>query len=229
MKTFHSPVSIIIADDHEILREGICSTIQKYPDIIIVAEAANGKELVALTDKHQPDVIITDIEMPLMDGIEATAIISEKYPKIGIIALSMYDDDKLILDMLNAGARGYLLKNAPKEEIIEAIHTMEKEDAYFCRDIVNKMARLLKENRISKKQQKVTFSDKELRVINLICRQFQTKEISAMLNLSPRTIEGYRESILQKIGAPGSIGIVIYAIANQIFDVNDPENMHIGS
>lgn len=226
MKTTANTIKIILADDHEILREGIGSIIQKHPHIKIVAEASNGLQLVQLTDEYIPDVILTDIKMPLMDGIEATGIITKKHPHISIIALSMFDDDQFILDMLEAGARGYLLKNADKREIIEAIITMENHGAYFCNNINIKMMKLLTEKRDNKRKQnnKPEFSTKELQVMELICRQFFTKEISETLHLSPRTVEGYRVSILKKINARNSIGIVIYAITNNLYNPSDPGN-----
>src|SRR5438128_1610998 len=119
----HPDIKLMIADDHEIFRDGFKLMITKYPEIVLIGEAANGHELVQLALERQPDVIITDIKMPVMDGIEATKKILEQNPDMGIIGLSMYDDDELIVEMLEAGARGYLIKNAGKEQITEAIKT----------------------------------------------------------------------------------------------------------
>lgn len=226
MKIPIQSVKVILADDHEVLREGIRSIVQKQPHIEIVAEASNGLELVQLTDQLIPDVIITDIKMPLMDGLEATRIISKKHPLIGIIALSMFDDDKMILDMLEAGARGYLLKNAGKDEIVDAINTLVNMKSYFCKNISIKMVKIMAATRFgnSKAENKTQLSQKEKQVVILICRQFFTKEISDVLNLSPRTIDGYRENILRKINARNAIGIVLYAIAHHLYDPSDPDN-----
>lgn len=226
MKTPGDPIKIIIADDHEIVREGFARIIQKYTQMKIVAEASNGLQLLQLIDQYIPEIILVDIKMPFMDGIEATAIITKKYPGIGIIALSMFDDDQFILDMLEAGAKGYLLKNADKHEIIEAIETVNKSDTFFCKSISVKMVKLIAESPFNKKRHnnKVIFTLKEKQVIDLICRQFFTKEISAALHLSPRTIEGYREVILKKMNARNSVGILLYAIANNLFEPANTEN-----
>jgi len=225
MKITIDPIKVIIADDHEILRDGIVSIIQKHENIQIVAEASNGIQLVQAADEFQPDVILTDIKMPFMDGIEATAIITKKYPTIGILALSMFDDDKLIFDMLEAGAKGYLLKNASRDEIIEAINTVNHLQAYFCKTISLKSMRFIAENRYGKKRKnEIEFTLKERQVIDLICQQFFTKEISEALSLSPRTIEGYRETILRKINARNSIGIVLYAIENNMYTQSNADN-----
>lgn len=219
MKIPYAPVKIILADDHEIFRDGFHSLLKNQSRIILLAEAANGQQLVALTEKHLPDVVLTDIKMPLMDGIEATRIITAKYPQVAIIALSMFNDDKLIIDMLEAGAKGYLLKNAHKTEIIDAINTVSQHKPYYCSATGIKLAQLIANSRFNPNDpsQKTMFTDKEKEIICLICRQFSNKEISAALHLSIRTIEGYRERILQKTDARNTAGIVIYAIKHNIY------------
>ena len=226
MKYAGDPIKVIIADDHEVLRVGFCSIIKKYNHIQIVAEAANGLQVIECTDKFIPDVILMDIKMPLMDGIEATRIITKKYPQIGVIAFSMFDSDQLIGDMLEAGAKGYLLKNAHKTEFVDAIDAVYNQESYFCNDISIKMMKIISESRFNKNRaiKKVDFNGRELQVINLICRQFFTKEISEAMNLSSRTIEGYRENILKKMKARNSIGIVLYAILNKLYDPSPDTN-----
>ena len=115
------PIRIILADDHEIFRDGFKSMLKKQPTVQLLGEAADGIELVALCRQLKPDVVVTDIKMPNMDGLEATKILAKNFPEIGIIALSMIDEASMIVDIIKAGANGYLLKNAHKEEIITAI------------------------------------------------------------------------------------------------------------
>lgn len=115
-------IKVIIADDHELLRDGISTLIKTYKDIEVVAEASNGEQLIQLVEKYSPDVILMDIQMPILDGIEATRIISKKFPGVGIIALSMMENVYKIADIFAAGASGYLLKDAPKSEVIEGIY-----------------------------------------------------------------------------------------------------------
>ena len=114
-------ITLLIADDHEIFRDGLALMLSKQEDIRLIAQAENGKELIELTEKHQPDEVHTDIKMPRMDGIEATRILAQKFPDLKIIALSMFDEENLIDAMIESGAKGYLVKNADKNEIGEAI------------------------------------------------------------------------------------------------------------
>jgi len=221
MQTSEKIITLLIADDHEALRKGVAGIVSKNSNIKIVAEASNGLEAVALTELYHPDVIIMDIEMPLMRGVEATAIITQKHPDINIIAFSLNTREWYIAQMLEAGAKGYLLKSGPGHEIMEAIIAVSKDEHFFCTDISPMMLEIIATRRFSKMlQDQIEFSPIELQVINLICRQYSTGDMSKVLHRSPRTIEGYREVILKKIKARNAIGIVLYAIANKMFDPN---------
>ncbi|HSU29085.1 MAG TPA: response regulator transcription factor, partial [Chitinophagaceae bacterium] len=194
------PIRIIIADDHEVFREGFQSMLKKYKEIELVGEAENGNELIRLAESLHPDVIVTDIKMPKMDGIEATRILAESHPHIHVIALSMFDDDDLIIDMLEAGAKGYLLKNAHKEDIVEAIKTVYNDEPYYCNNTTHKLAQLIAKSKFNPSRKKIRpqFTPKEIEVIRLICQGFSNKEMAAHLSLSIRTIEGHREKIHEK-------------------------------
>jgi len=218
MKT--KQIKIILADDHEIFRDGFKSMLRKQPSIEMIGEAANGDELVKLTRQLLPDVVVTDIKMPKMDGLEAAKIIAREFPRIGIIALSMIDEESQIIDMMEAGAKGYLLKNAHKNEIVNAINAVYDGEVYYCNETSSKLSRLIAANEkipFIRKKEKIEFSDKEIDVILLICEQLTNKEIAQRLNLSIRTIEGYRDRIQEKIGARNAAGIVVYAIKNNIY------------
>lgn len=219
MKTQYAPIKIILADDHEIFRDGFHCLLKNQPDIMLLAEAADGQQLVNLTAKHLPDVVLTDIVMPGMDGIQAARIITAKYPQVAIIALSMSNEDKLVLEMLDAGAQGYLLKSAHKTEIINAINTVSENNPYFCNDTQHKLSTLIAHRGLNQDNtnKKNTFTAKEKEIICLICRQFSNKEISTALHLGVRTIEGYRERILKKTKARNTAGIVVYAISHNIY------------
>lgn len=207
-------IQLLMADDHEIFRDGFKLMLTKYPDIVLVGEAENGKELLELTQKLQPDVIITDIKMPVMDGIEAAKKISELFPDIGIIGLSMFDEDDLIVDMLEAGAKGYLIKNAGKEQITEAIRTVYNNDPYYCKTTSHKLTNMIARSRFNpyKKAAKVEFSEREIEIIDLICNELTNKEISDKLFISIRTVEGHRLKILEKMNVKNTVGLVVYAI-----------------
>jgi DNA-binding NarL/FixJ family response regulator len=217
-----NPIKIVLADDHEIFRDGFKAMLKKQPSVELAGEASNGEELVELTRRVQPDVVVTDIKMPKMDGLQAVKIISKEFPNMGIIALSMIDEENLIVDMMEAGARGYLLKNAHKNEIVEAIKAVNNGSIYYCDGVSTKLTRMIaKSDKIpfNKKSSRPELSQKEIDVIHLVCEEMTNKEIADRLNLSIRTIEGYRDRIQEKIGARNSAGIVVYAIRNKIYTI----------
>ncbi len=217
-----NPIKIVLADDHEIFRDGFRVMIKKQPSVVLAGEASNGEELIELALKLKPDVVVTDIKMPKLDGLEATKRLTRDMPGTGIIALSMSDEENLIVDMLEAGAKGYLLKNAHKEEIIEAIKTVNMGQSYYCNDTSLKLAEMIGKSRHGQvlRNKKPEFTEKDLEVIRCICQQMSNKEIASQLHLSIRTIEGYRDRIQEKIGARNAAGIVVYAIKNKIYQVN---------
>jgi DNA-binding NarL/FixJ family response regulator len=222
MTNYTVPIRLVIADDHEIYREGLKIMLKKHADFEMAGEAANGKELVALTKQVSPDVILTDIVMPVMDGIAATKILAKDCPGTNIIALSMFDQDNLIIDMLEAGAKGYLLKNADKTEIIDAVKSVYRNIPYYCRSTSSKLAGMIGRSRFNpyKTIPKPSFSDKETEMIRLICKEYTNKEIGQQLYLSTRTVEGYRMKILEKMDVKSTAGIVIYAIKNGLYKMD---------
>lgn len=211
-------INIVIADDHEIFRDGLLLMLSSYSNIHIIGEASNGKELIELVNKHQPDVVVTDINMPVIDGIEAAKQLSKLYPALGIIALSMYDDDDLIIDMLEAGAKGYLLKNAHKQEVITAIETVNLGKPYHCQNTSKKLLQLIKASKYNpyKGKPKSIFDEKELQVIELICQQQTAKEIAEKIYLSYRTVEGIKQRIMEKMDVSNTVGLAIYAIKHKL-------------
>lgn len=218
MSNYSLPIRIILADDHEIFRDGFRVMLKKQTSIILEGEAANGEELVKLAHDVNPDVIITDIKMPKLDGIMATKQLLNELPHIGVIALSMFDEENLIVDMLEAGAKGYLLKNAHKNEIIAAVQAVAKDQTYFCEHTSQKLTKLLASSSYNPyKKIKPQFNETELAVMRLICEELSNKEIAEALHLSVRTIEGYRDRIQDKIQSRNTAGIVVYAIKHKIY------------
>ncbi|HWJ26320.1 MAG TPA: response regulator transcription factor, partial [Flavisolibacter sp.] len=167
------PIKLVLADDHEIFRDGFRSMIRKQPIVELVGEAADGEELVDICLKLKPDIIITDIKMPKMDGIEATKRLARELPETGIIALSMFDEENLIVDMMEAGARGYLLKNAHKTEILEAITSVFGGQTYYCTETSARLAQMIAKSRFvpAARTKKIEFNDREIAVIRYICQQ----------------------------------------------------------
>lgn len=188
---------------------------------MIVSEAENGEMLIAEVQKHMPDIVITDIKMPVLDGIEACKTITDQFPHIGVIALSTFDNDDLVIDMLDAGAKGYLLKNTDKAELIKAITTVHDGGTYFCDHITSGFHKMLTQSRKSHYNQrsKVEFSSKERSIIELSSRELTNKEIASALNLSVRTVESHKLRMQTKIEAKNMIGVIIYAIKHNLINV----------
>ncbi len=211
-------IKIVIADDHEIFRDGLKLMLGKYPEIQIVGEAQNGLELVEIVNEYLPDVILTDIKMPVMDGIDAVKKIISANKDATIICLSMFDEDDLILDMIEAGAKGYLLKNSDKTEIIDAITTVYHGNYHYSKSTSHKMMNMLAKSRFNPyaKKMKHEFSEREIEIINLICSEKSNKEIGEQLFLSSRTVEGHRQRIMEKMDVKNSVGLVIYAVKNDL-------------
>jgi DNA-binding NarL/FixJ family response regulator len=214
-----SPIKVMIADDHEIYRDGLRMMLARQPGIELVGEAENGREVIDMARDLRPEVILMDIVMPVKDGIFATRQLKEELPEINVIALSMFNEDNLVVDMLDAGAKGYLLKNADKKEIMEAIRSVYKQVPYYCSSTSGKLAKMIAQSRFNPftKIGKLSFSDKEMEIIKLLCHEHSNKEIAEKLSLSVRTVEGHRLKIFEKVGVKSTTGLVIYAMKNGIF------------
>ena len=221
MNNHYLPIRIVLADDHEIFRDGFRVMLKKQPGVELVGEAADGEELIKLVEELQPDVVVTDIKMPKLDGIKAAKMITKKYPHIGVISLSMFDEENLIIDMLEAGAKGYLLKNAHKDEIIAAVEAVYRDQTYYCNHTSRKLTKMIAESSFNpnRRPHRPEFTEREILVMKFICQELSNREIAMNLKLSVRTIEGYREKIQEKISARNTAGIVVYAIKNSIYQV----------
>jgi DNA-binding NarL/FixJ family response regulator len=206
-------IRIAIADDHELLRRGIQQLITSIEGLEIVGDASNGEELVRLVQRSQPDVVLIDVKMPKLNGIEATKIIIAEYPHVAIIGLSSFDEDNLIMEMIRAGAKGYLLKNTTSKELSEAVLAVYRGETYYCHDIKRKLAQIVANGGSPQAGGKGSpFTSRELQVIELICEEYSSKQIASQLKLKTRTVERYRDAIMEKMGARNSAGVVKYAL-----------------
>jgi DNA-binding NarL/FixJ family response regulator len=216
MNYCYKPVRVIIADDHEFFREGLKVTISKYASekIEVVSESENGKNLLLEVSRFTPDVVLMDIKMPIMDGIEATRFLTRNHPTVQVIAISSFDEDSIIYEIFEAGAKGYLLKNANREEIFDAIHTVGTEKTFFSNYSSKRLLNLISGNIHVhfKKTADNFFCEKEIQIIQLICKEYTTKEIAYDLHLSQKTIEDYSRRIKVKTGAKSIVGIALCAV-----------------
>ncbi|SRR5260221_1834838 len=210
-------IKIVIADDYPMFLEGLQLLLEKQEGIKIVGQASNGKELLDVVKKTVPDVVITDIEMPVMNGIEATSVLKKNLPNTAVIALTMYCDEDLLADMLEAGANGYLLKKTTKQELKEAVKTVYEGSNYFCNSTTMSLSKMIAQRKAQQNIPKIVFSEKELEIIKLICEQYASKQIANITHLTHRTVEKYRDNIIKKTGAKNMVGIAIYAIKNGIY------------
>lgn len=214
-------IKLAIADDHKIFRNGLKATLEDCADFDLVIEASNGKQLLGMLTEVKPDVILMDIKMPEMDGIQTTIAIKQKYRDVKVLALSMFNEDKYIVDMMKAGASGYLLKNAEPEEIIEAISTVFYKDYYFNEHLSITLIKQLAGNNNSNNpsQSLADFNEREIEVLRLVCQECSNQEIADKICLSVRTVEGYRARLFEKTRSKNLVGLVIFAIKTGIINV----------
>jgi DNA-binding NarL/FixJ family response regulator len=213
-------IKVSIADDHKIFRDGIKMALKDREYLKILWEAEDGRDLMHKLKLKQPDVLLMDIRMPEVDGINAIGLIRKEYEEIKIIVLTMYDDQEMITKMMEMGANAYLTKTTDPDEIYQAILTCVNDDFYF-NDLVNKAVLLKLQHKKAVKQfypNAIKFSEKELKVLKCIAEDKTTEEISKEVFLSPRTIETIRQQMKNKVGAKTVAGLVMYAIRNKLLD-----------
>lgn len=214
-------IRLAIADDHKIFRNGLKATLEDCADFDLVMEAANGRQLIAQLAATTPDVILMDIKMPEMDGIQTTAYVKQHFSHIKVLALSMFNEDKYIVDMMKAGASGYLLKNAEPEEIIEAVSTVFTKDYYFNEHLSFTLIKQLAGNTQpgNAPQSLADFNEREIEVLKLVCQEYSNQEIADKICLSVRTVEGYRARLFEKTRSKNLVGLVIFAVKTGIISV----------
>lgn len=219
-------ITLVIADDHTLFREGVRTVIELNAHMHVVGEACNGRELIELTEKKRPDIVITDIIMPVVDGIKATREILIRRPATRVIALSMLDRLEEIVQIMNAGASGFLSKSSKKTEIYAAIEAVAKNKLYISEDIPRDLVKRISYSGFMAEgwQNKPAFNAMELQVIHHICMEKSSRDIAEAMHLSPRTVEWYRENIMGKLNVKTKVGIAIYAIRNGLF--NDAAPVH---
>jgi DNA-binding NarL/FixJ family response regulator len=214
------PITIAIADDYKIYRDGLKLCLSADNNLQILFDVDNGEELMEALKTQQPDIIIMDLNMPLLDGMEATKQISKKYEQIKVLVITMYDNDKFIINLMENGAHGYLLKNAEPKEIIKAIYAVH-ENGYYFNDLVNKalLKKLVMKNNLKPSfNHNIELTEREQEVLKMICEEKTAVEIGKEIFLSPRSVEGIRTRLIEKIGVRNTAGLVMFAVKNGLAD-----------
>lgn len=213
-------IKIAIVEDHTLFREGLKSLLEHNSDYKVVAEFSNGKEFINSLFKIDIDLVLIDIEMPLMNGIEATLEAKMKIPKLRFIALSMYSDQKYYYEMIKAGASGFVLKEATTDELDKAIQDVMSDQSYFSPKLLQQVVLHIPEMEGKQKMiQKLNITDREFDVLNLICQGLTNNEISDKLFLSPKTIETHKTRLLKKTSTKNSTSLIIFALKNKLIDL----------
>ena len=214
--------TIALADDHTVMRNGL-ATLLKGLGYAILFEADNGKDLITKINKDNlPDVALLDINMPVMDGYETAAWLKENFPEVKVVALSMYDDEAAIIRMLKNGAKGYVLKDSNIADVRTAIESVISKGYYQSDLVTGKLIHSI--NHLdapahSSIKELLKLNNKEIEFLKLACTEMSYKQIAAKMFLSPRTVEGYRDTLFEKLGAKSRVGLVLFAIKNGIVNL----------
>lgn len=213
-------IKVAIADDHKIFRKGVIISLRHYSNIKFVLEAENGQELLDGIETTRPDVILMDLRMPVKDGIETTKYISVHYPDIAVLVLTMHEDERFVIHLMENGANGYLLKSTDPVEIKRAI-TDVVEKGYYLNNFVNRILIKKTQNknkRIPSLKKEVEVSEREKEVIHYICMEYTSTEIGVKMGISARTVESIKERLMERFGLKNTPGLVFFAVKNDLID-----------
>jgi DNA-binding NarL/FixJ family response regulator len=218
-------IRVVIADDSPVFRNGLIHSIDLVRDqeIYIVGGATNGESLIKEVEIKRPDIALTDLRMPSMNGFEASRIINKKFSYTSVIALSMLADEESIYQMFETGAKGYLTKDVDVQEIIEAVKAVHAGEMHYCSTSSMSLIKKIGPSKYNhyKKNTGIHFTEREIHLIRLICFQFTTKEIADKMKISPRTVEEYSRNVKEKIDAKNTVGIALYALKNNIVNASE--------
>jgi len=210
-------INIYLVDDHNLFREGLRLLLSKVPFVDKIYEASNGQEFIDNIKDITPDIVLMDIEMPNLNGIKATQKALEQLPNLKIIALSMYADESYYTQMIEAGAKGFLLKNSGFEQVQRAITDVFEGKSFFSPEIMEALIRNINRKRIIRQGTELT--DREIEILYLICKGLSNQEIADQLFLSKRTVDKHRENLLLKTGSKNTASLVIFAIKNGVIEI----------
>ena len=202
------PIRILVADDHALIRTGMKNLLEGNKDFLVVGEAADGEEVIEKARELKPDVVVMDISMPKVNGIEATRILKRSRPETGILVLTMHENAEYANQVFKAGASGYVLKNAGKEEISTAIYAVARGEKYFS----SKVSEIVMSRQSETRSSEVALTKREREILDLIGKGLNNQQIADQLFISPRTVETHRTNIMQKLNIHDAPNLVRYAL-----------------
>lgn len=211
-------IKICIVDDHALFRNGLKLLLNSNEQMTVVSEMSNGKEFLDNIDKNIPDIVLMDINMPVMNGIEATEKITKKYPNIKVIALSMFGENDYYYKMINAGVKGFLLKNSEIGEVTNAIMEVQNGNSYFSQELLYNVIKNFKTNK-EIETETAKLSKRELQVLEELCKGLSNQEIADTLFISKRTVDKHRANLLSKTDSKNTANLIMYAIKNKLVSV----------
>jgi DNA-binding NarL/FixJ family response regulator len=212
------PIRILLADDHTIVRDGLRSLVERQADMVVVGEAGDGRECVQLAAQHTPDVVMMDVAMPEMNGIEAARRVLADNPKTAVVMLSMHRDESYVLRSLKAGAKAYLLKDSPRDDVLAAIRAAAEGRSWLS----GKVAGMLREDYVRQLESRGLedsydlLTDREREILQLLAEGRVNKEVASLLNISLTTVETHRGHILQKLSLHSTADLILYAVRKRI-------------
>ncbi len=216
--TNEAGIKIIIVDDHEIFRSGLKMVLTKLSYLKVIGEASNGKEFLDLLDTEKPDIVLLDIEMPVMNGIDAARLALQKFPDLKIITLTMFNDEDYIQSMLDAGVKGFLIKNINKDTLDKAIQMVNMGGNYYSEELFDYFTKKIAP-KPSSDAPEIDFTRREREILSLLVEGLSNKEIADRLFVSERTIVGHKTNLLAKTGCKNTVGLLAYAVKNKLVDL----------
>ncbi len=220
------PIKLLIVDDHKIFRDGLKLLLGQFPFIGTIEEASNGKEFLDSLESGSPDLVLMDINMPVMGGIEATKEALQRYPDLKIIVLTTFHDEDYVEQMMMAGVEGYMLKRSTSEEFEEALLKVNSGGNYFSDEIIRTVSRNLQRLRseVGRLASMPEFTPREREVLELICQGYNNDQIADRIHISPKTVEKHKSSLFQKTHSGNTVNLIIYAFKNELVDLHSTEN-----
>lgn len=211
--------TMIIVDDHLIFQQGLKAIISSEGIATVIGEAANGKEFIELLSHHKPDLVLMDIDMPQMNGMEATQKALEIMPDIKIIALTMFGDEEYYYKMIDLGVKGFILKSAGINEVEKAIHDVMLGESYFSNELLRKIILNFSRKKSETINEYKNLTSREIEVLQQICLGYTTDEIAQKLNISPKTVKSHRSNLLEKTACKNTPSLILFAIKNKIIEL----------